>query len=98
MQISKPVWYANPKEVVLSVDPDKVKISPLGNEVVIVIEIDGDLRRATVPAKAFDQKRRTVVAAEVGEMGSSVLVSFPPGSSGTTTWAIPKSLIESLLV
>lgn len=98
MQISKPIWYSDPKEVVLSVDPDKVKISPLGNEVVIVIEIEGDLRRVTVPARAFDKKRRTVVAAKVGEMGSSVLLSFPPGSSGTTTLAIPKSLIESLLV
>ena len=98
MQISKPVWYSNPKEVVLSVDPDKVKISPLGNEVVIVIEFDGDSRTATVPARAFDQKNGTVVAAEVGEMGSSVLLSFPPGSSGTTTWAIPKTLIKSLLV
>ena len=97
MSLTKPTWYSEPQMIAIPVDPERVKRSPLGHEVVVSVEIDGDRRSAVVPTEAYDERKGTVVANKVGEMGGSVLVSFPSGSTGTATWAIPKSLLNNLL-
>ena len=97
MAIAKPEWRTNPEMVSISVRKDQIRRSPLGNEIVINRDIDGESKTAVVPAHAFNETTGKVVAAIVGDAGDSVLLSFPPSSSGTSTWVVSKSLIEKVV-
>jgi hypothetical protein len=90
MQINRPTWYDTPELISVRVDPKKIKKSPLGNEASVSVVIEYRLYTAIVPIEAVNDDG-TVVAAKVGEFDKAILISFPAGSSGTSTWAIPKS-------
>jgi len=93
----KPEWYDQPKPVSIHVPADRIKMSPLGNEVSITLEIDGEKCNVIVPAIALDKHHLTIPAIQVGEIENKVILSFPPTSLGTSTCSIPKSQIHSLL-
>ena len=98
MTIAKPEWRTEPQKVSVRVDVEQVKRSPLGNEVIIYQDMGGDKKSAVIPSKAFDEESGTVVAAIVGDIGESVLLSFPTSSAGTSTWVVPKDLIQNYIV
>lgn len=94
MQVQRPTWYDTPELISVRVDPKQIKKSPLGNEVSVSIMVEGHRYTAIVPIAAFNDVDGTVVAARVGEFDEAVLISFPAGSSGTSTWTIPKSTVH----
>ena len=98
MESHRPTWHQTPRSIWIRVDPSKVTKSPLGNEVSIRALIGGSARTAVVPMGALDETSWTVEAAEVGEIGNAILISFAPTSMGTTTWPIPKEEVNALLV
>ena len=91
---SQPDWYAKPNRVLVSVDPKRVKKNHLGNEIV-VFALVGD-NSAVIPTHAFDEKNNKVIAAIIGEFDGYVLLTFPPSSSGTNTWRVPKDAIKGM--
>jgi hypothetical protein len=97
MQVQRPRWDDTPKVIWVRVDKDQIKKSPLGNEVSVSATIDGGRYTAIVPVEALNDVNGTVVASRVGELGDVILVSFPAGSTGTATWAIPKKVIHLYL-
>jgi hypothetical protein len=60
--LKAPKWYLEPEPVCIAVPKDRVKRSPLGNEVVIYCDINGDVKSAVVPVKAFNEATATVLA------------------------------------
>jgi len=94
MQAQGPKWYDTPKVILVRVDRDQIKKSPLGNEVSVSATIDGGRYTAIVPVEALNDVNGTVVASRVGELGDLILVTFPAGSTGTATWGIPRKLIH----
>ena len=93
---SQPNWYSNPNRVSVSVDPNRVKRSHLGNEIVVFALVGDKLNSAVIPTHAFDEKSTTVKAAIIGEFDGYVLLTFPPSSSGTNTWRVPKDAIKRM--
>lgn len=97
MAIERPTWFDNPESVLISVDPNCVKKSPLGNEVSIHL-ISGDVKfAAVIPSSAFNESIWKVDAFKVGEVGDNVLISFPPTSMGTATWSVDKSQLSKMI-
>ena len=97
MKIKKPEWYSSPKQIAVSIDVSRVKKNLIGNEVIVFARIGENDRNALVPNEAFNQEKGVVYAAEVGEMGDSVLLSFPASSTGTAIWAVPKALKDKFI-
>lgn len=94
----KPQWYDQPIPVNVHVPADRIKMSPLGNEISIILEVDGERCNVIVPATALDKYQLTIPAIQVGEVENKVILSFPPTSLGTSTCSVPKSKILSWLV
>lgn len=97
MKVQRPQWYRNPEAVVIHIDRDRVVRSPLGNEVSIALDIEGEACTVVVPADALDDDECIVHATKVGEVGNFVLLSFPPTSLGTSTCLVLKSRLGSLV-
>ncbi|MBI4201293.1 MAG: hypothetical protein HY531_03265 [Chloroflexi bacterium] len=87
----QPRWYRTPEEFDLPIEA--IEKGPFAEEVAISVRINGGVKSAFVPASAVDQKKKTVKAAKVGEIGSFVLVSLPPGSMGRTTLLVAPQAI-----
>lgn len=94
--MQQPNWYAEPNRVLVSVDPKLVKKNHLGNEIVVFALVGDKLNSAVIPTHAFDEKNTTVKAAIIGEFDGYILLTFPPSSSGTNTWRVPKDAINGM--
>lgn len=98
MQIEKPRWHAVPRYVSLRVDPNRIRRSPLGNELSVVIVADDTEHVVVVPTTALDEEAWTVSAVEVGEQEGLVIVSFPSTSMGTATLPMRRQVLKRLVV
>ena len=97
MAIERPTWFEIPESVLISVAPECVKMSPLGNEASISLVNNNVTYSAVVPRNAIDENAWKVGATKVGEVGNCVLISFPPTSMGTATWSIDKSQLSNII-
>lgn len=93
----KPVWYEKAEQILIRVEKDKIRKSPLGNEISVSFYIEDHHCIVTIPSEVLDEHKFTIPAVKVGEFGSNVLLSFPPTSLGTSTCSVPKSKVHTLL-
>ncbi len=92
--IAQPTWYDTPIHIDFPVEEERIKHSPLGNEMSVTFQFCGDEYYVIIPTHMWDRTASTIPAVQVGEWGDMVLVSFPPTSLGTYTLEIPKSSLE----
>ena len=91
----KPTWYEAPEHVTFRVDAEKIKYSPLGNEISVYFNLCGVEYDVIIPNDVLDKVNLSIPAVQVGEIEGMVLVSFPATSLGTCTLSIPKSCFAS---
>jgi hypothetical protein len=91
----QPHWYRSPQPVEVKVE--KAAVDPFGEEVAVVVRLNGSTKSAIVPASAYDLERRIVHGVAIGEVGGSVLVSLPPSTMGKTTLRISKANIAGMV-
>lgn len=97
MAIVIPQWYDRPRHVTLKIDSERAKKDPIGGDVVIFL-LTGVIEPVLVPLHVVDFGNSTVMAAAVGESGDSVIVTFSPTSSGTSTFSIDRTILETTLL
>ncbi len=84
-------------KVTIKLDPECVKIWPLGIEADLLVEVAGASFMATVPRWALNEDFTGVVAGQVGRIGNKIVITFPPTSLGTSIWRIPEDDIPKIL-
>ena len=92
--IVQPTWYDTPIHIDFPVEEERIKHSPLGNEMSVTFQFCGDEYYVIIPTHMWNRTASTIPAVQVGEWGDKVLVSFPATSLGTYTLEIPKSSLQ----
>ena len=92
------VFYETPISIRIGLKPEQVKISPLGNDAVILMEINGAHYEALVPTWTLGEDQRSVPAARMGRIGDKELVFFPVSNEGRPTWEITEEDLKTVLV
>ena len=97
MGIKKPNWRDKPRLISIRVDPSRIKRSPLGNELSVVLGNGESEHRVIVPSDALDEDTWTIRAAEVGDSGGFVMVTFPSTTMGTATWSVRQETLRQIV-
>ena len=97
MNVLEVNWYETPKSITIALEPEHVGISPLGNDAVIKMEINGIRYEALVPTWTLGEDHSTVPAVEVGRNGDTVVVYFPVSNEGRATWEIKEEDLKGIL-
>lgn len=97
MPTAMPLWFSPPRSVTIRVGVNQMRRSPLGHEVVISCKIGDSLRNAVVPIHYVNEQVGTVQASQVGQIGDSILISFPATSEGTSTWLVSMAALAQIM-
>ena len=81
----------------IKLNPEQVKITPLGHEAVITLSVRGKQFEAMVPTMSLGEGRRFVPAEQIGRRGKELVVVLPTGNDGTTKWYITEDELDEIL-
>ena len=90
-------WYATPTPIKIGLQPEQVRVSPLGNDAVIIVEIRGTRFEAVVPTATLGEYHRFVPAAKVGRNGKNEIIFLPTSNEGRPVWEISEEDLEEIL-
>ena len=91
-------WRGAQAQLRIKLEPNEVRISPLGNDAVIVKKVNGKILRALVPTHTLGKDHSSVPARRAGKSGNNVILHLPTSNEGRPTWVIPESELESIMV
>ena len=97
MVASRIVWDSERTLRRIKLDPDQIKITPLGHEAVITLSVRGKQFEAMVPTLSLGEGRRYVPAEQIGRRGKELVVVLPTGNDGTTKWYITEDELGEIL-
>ena len=94
---SQLTWYETPTPIKIGLKPEQVRVSPLGNDAVIILFIGGMRFEALVPPATLGEDHRFVPAAKVGRNGENEIIFLPTSNEGRPVWEIRKEDLEEIL-
>lgn len=83
--------------ITIRVNPDHVKVWPLGTDADLLVETGENSFLASVPMHALNADHTSVAAARVGRVGKKIIVAFPPSNLGTSILHIPEDKFPGIL-
>ena len=92
---ANPTRYDKPRNTFILDNEDTIKLSPLGDEISVILDVGKENCNVIVPTEALDSDRLTIPAVQIGEIGVNILLSFPATSLGTSTCSVPKSQLTT---
>ena len=92
------IWYETPTLIKIGLKSEQVRVSPLGNDAVIIVEIRGTRFEALVPTAALGEGHRFVPAAKVGRNGENEIIFLPTSNEGRPVWEIREEDLEEILM
>ena len=91
-------WHGSPNHLLIKLEPNEVRISPMGHDAVIVKRVNEKTLRALVPTHTLGEGNGSVPAQRAGKSGNNVILYLPTSNEGRPTWVIPESELQSILL
>lgn len=91
-------WYEEPGHLRIKLEPDEVRISPMGHDAVIVKQVNGKRLRALVPTHTLGENRESVPVDYAGTSRGNAIFYLPTSNEGRPTWVIPENELASILI
>ena len=97
LQGSRPsFWHGSPNQLRIKLEPNEVRISPMGHDAIIVKQVNGKTLKALVPTHTLGENHGSVPAQWAGRSGNNIILYLPTSNEGRPTWVIPESELESI--
>ena len=98
-RIRRPMfWYDMPGHLRIKLEPDEVRISPMGHDAIIEKKLNSKTLKALVPTHTLGENYGWVPADYAGKNGENAILYLPTSNEGRPTWVIPESDLESMLM
>ena len=78
--------------------PEQVRVTPLGNDAVILVDIGGETFQALVPTLSLGEDQSFVPAEQVGRIGDKLIMVLPPSNDGTPIWHVREEDLTEVLL
>ncbi len=91
-------WYEMPGHLRIKLEPDEVRISPMGHDAIIEKKLNSKTLKALVPTHTLGENYGWVPADYAGKNGENAILYLPTSNEGRPTWVIPESELESMLM
>ena len=98
MVASKIVWDEERTVHLIKLNPEQIKVTPLGNDAVIILEARGRRFEAMVPTIALCEDGSFVPAEQVGRLDDKLVLVLPPSNDGTPIWYISKDELNEISI
>ena len=93
---SKIVWDEERTLHLIRLNPEDVRITPLGNDAVVIVEAGGRQFEAMVPTMSLGQGWSFVPAEQVGRLEDKLVLILPPSNDGTPIWYIREDELDEI--
>ena len=91
-------WYERPGHLHIKLEPEEVRLSPMGHDAVILKKINGRSLRALVPTHSLGENHEYVPVNFAGKQGENIILHLPTSNEGRATWVIPESQLNAILI
>ena len=95
---SKIVWDEERTLHLIKLNPEQVRVTPLGHEAVIALKVGDRYFEAMVPTLSLGEGFGFVPAEQIGRRGEELIVVLPTGNDGTTKWYISEDELDEISI